>query len=66
MRPEFKAIVDGWMLIDDWNDLTDRIERAAVWTKEHGPLHPDEEATIQLMIEVQIATGPNLLDPLKR
>jgi hypothetical protein len=55
MRPGFHDIVSGWTLIDGYGDLDDRIERAAGWTKVNGPLQPDEEATIRLMIEAQIA-----------
>jgi hypothetical protein len=57
MRDEFREIVSGWTLYDGIDDLTDRIERAAAWTKANGPLLPDEEATIKLMIEAQIARG---------
>lgn len=57
LREGFRDIVDGWMLIDDFADLTDRIERAAEWTKANGPLQPDESATIKFMIECQIARG---------
>jgi len=57
MRDGFRDIVDGWMLISGIDDLTDRIERAAEWTKLNGPLQPDEEATIKLMIEAQIVRG---------
>jgi len=57
MRDEFAAIVSGWMLISGLDDLTERIETAAEWTKANGPLRPDEEATIKLMIESQIARG---------
>jgi hypothetical protein len=45
------------MLVDDWDALTDRIERLAGWTTANGPLTEDEEATVKLMIEHQIATG---------
>jgi hypothetical protein len=38
-------------------DITNRIERAAEWTEANGPLLPDEEATIKLMIACQIARG---------
>jgi len=55
MRDGFREIVSGWMLIDGTDDLTDRIERVAEWTEANGPLEPDEEATIALMIEAQIA-----------
>ena len=57
MRPEFKTIVEGWTLHSGIGDLTERIEAAAEWTKANGPLQPDEEATIKLMIEAQIARG---------
>lgn len=57
MRDGFREIVDGWALIDDFDHLTDCIERAAEWTKANGPLQPDEEATIKFMIECQIARG---------
>ena len=54
MRDGFREIVSGWTIIDDFDDLTDRIERAAEWTKANGPLEADEEATVKLMIEAQI------------
>lgn len=57
MRDEFRDIVSGWTLISGLDDLTDRIERAAEWTKLNGPLEQDEEATVKLMIEAQIARG---------
>jgi hypothetical protein len=57
LRDGFRGIVTGWMLVDDFDDLTDRIERVAKWTKENGPLQSDEEATVKLMIETQIAKG---------
>lgn len=57
MRDGFHEIVSGWTLIDSVDDLTDRIERAADWMKTNGPLQPDEDATITLMIESQIARG---------
>ena len=57
MRDEFHDIVSGWTLISGMGDLTDRIEQAAEWTKANGPLQPDEDAAIKLMIEAQIARG---------
>lgn len=57
MRAEFEEIISGWALISGMEDITDRIERAAKWTEENGPLLPDEEATIELMIKSQIARG---------
>lgn len=62
MRQEFSEIVSGWTLYSGLGDLTDRIERAAEWTKANGPLEPDEHATIELMIKAQIARGmPEML-----
>ena len=57
MRDGFRDIVTGWTLIDGLGDLTERIEEAALWTEKNGPLEPDEEATITLMIEAQIVRG---------
>jgi hypothetical protein len=57
LRDGFRNIVSGWTLVDDLDDLTDRIERAAEWTRDNGPLRPDEAATVKLMIEAQIAKG---------
>lgn len=57
MRDGFHEIVSGWTLIDSFDDLTDRIERAGEWVKANGPLLPDEASTIKLMIESQIARG---------
>ena len=54
MRADFWAIAGGWTLIDDFDVLTDLIERLADWTKANGPLTRDEEATVALMIECQI------------
>jgi hypothetical protein len=62
MRDDFADIVSGWTLIDGMDDLTDRIERAARWTLENGPLLPRERATIDLMIQSQIARGMDI-DP---
>jgi hypothetical protein len=41
-RPGFLEIVDGWSLTEDFDDLTDRLERAA---------------TVRLMIQSQVAQG---------
>lgn len=57
MRQEFYDIVAGWTLISGVGDVTDRIERAAEWTRANGPLEPDEERTIKLMIQAQVARG---------
>jgi hypothetical protein len=55
MRQGFLDIVSGWMLIDDFDDLTDRIERAGEWAAVNRPLTEDESATVAPMIESQIA-----------
>jgi hypothetical protein len=57
VRDGFHDIVSGWTLYSGIGDLTDRIEAAAKWTKENGPLEPDEQATIELMIRAQIVRG---------
>lgn len=57
MRDGFRDIVSGWTLYSGVGSLTERIEAAAEWTKANGPLEPDEEATIRMMIEAQIARG---------
>jgi wyosine [tRNA(Phe)-imidazoG37] synthetase (radical SAM superfamily) len=60
LRPEFSEIVAGWMLIDDFNDLTDRLERLAELIESIGgidKLSIDEHATVRIMIESQIARG---------
>lgn len=57
MRDEFAAIISGWTLVSGFNAITDRIEEVARWSKENGPLQPDEEKTVELMIQCQIARG---------
>jgi hypothetical protein len=54
MRDGFIEIANGWTLTDDFDDLTDRIERLAVWAKENKPLWPIEQSTVKFMIERQI------------
>jgi hypothetical protein len=57
MRQTFRDIISGWTLIDGFDAITEKIEQAAKWTKANGPLEPDEEATIKMMIECQVARG---------
>jgi hypothetical protein len=57
LRDGFRNIVTGWTLVDDFDALTDHIERAAEWTRDNGPLRPGEAATVKLMIEAQIVRG---------
>jgi hypothetical protein len=54
MREGFRAIVDGWTMVDDPDVLTDRIERAAAWAKLNGPLLRNEEDAVMAMIERQL------------
>jgi len=55
MREGFREITAGWMMVNTFDDVTDRIERVAKWMRTNGPLLPDEDATIKYMIECQIA-----------
>lgn len=57
MRPGFQEIVSGWMLVDDFDHLTDRIERSAEWAVANGPLEEDESATARMMVARLIAMG---------
>lgn len=57
MRQEFRDIVSGWTLQTGLDALTERIEAAAEWVKVNGPMEPDEEAAVKLMIEAQVARG---------
>jgi len=63
MRDGFREIVSGWTLTSGLYDLTERIELAAKWTEVNGPLEADEEATIKLMIDAQIARGIAQAEP---
>lgn len=60
MRDEFAAIISGWSLVSGFNSITDKLEEAARWAKDNGPLLPDEEKTVHLMIQCQIARGDEL------
>lgn len=55
MRAGFVEVTSGWMLVMGFEAITERIEQAAEWTKANGPLEPDEEATVKMMIECQMA-----------
>jgi hypothetical protein len=63
VRAEFRDIVHGWTLHSGIDDLTMRIEAAAEWTKTNGPLEPDEQRTIEVMIETQIVRGMDGPEP---
>lgn len=56
-RDGFLEISDGWSLVHDFGELTDRIEELAKWTKLNGPLNEAEEKTVELMIRIQIGWG---------
>lgn len=62
LRPGFQDIATGWLLVDDFHDLTDRIERLATWSSANGPLTADEHATVAMMIDRQILLGPEIYD----
>jgi hypothetical protein len=62
LRPGFQEIASRWMLSDDLDELTDRIERLATWSETNGPLTNDEQATVLRMIEAQIALAPEISD----
>lgn len=57
VRPGFAEISSGWMIVDCFQELSDRIDRLARWQKVNGPLNDTEKATIELMIESQIVRG---------
>jgi hypothetical protein len=57
MRDEFRAIVSGWTLTSDVEDLGEYIEETARFVTANGPLEPDEERTVAFMIECQVARG---------
>jgi len=57
MRDGFRETISGWTLIHDVEALGDRIQEAADWEVENGPLEDDERATVRLMIETQVVWG---------
>jgi hypothetical protein len=57
MRDGFRDIVSGWMLTDDVEGVGEFIERSAEWAKANGPLLKDEQATVRMMIQCQVARG---------
>jgi len=58
MRAEFQAIVSGWTLTSDVEDLGEYLEATARFiATADGPLEADEERTIAMMVECQIARG---------
>lgn len=54
-RDGFHAIASGWTLVSGFEALTERIEQLAEWTKLNGPLLPEEESTVAMMIQCQLA-----------
>jgi hypothetical protein len=57
MRDGFRELAEGWLMVDDFNVLTERIERLADWVMVHGgPLEmtPQERRTVIMMIERQM------------
>ena len=57
MRDEFRAVVSGWTLTSDVEDLGEYIGETARFVEANGPLEPDEERTVEMMIECQVARG---------
>lgn len=56
----FNEIVSGWMLVDDFDELTDRIEKLGDLVKRGGGLalcSDLQRATIHMMIQTQVAKG---------
>lgn len=49
LRPGFREIISGWMFIDDFEDLTDRIERIRKWSTENGGFNKDEQKYAEFM-----------------
>lgn len=57
MRDGFRELAEGWLLVDDFNAVTERIERLADWVMVHGgavEMQPDERQTVTMMIERQM------------
>ena len=55
MRDDFRRIVTGWTLIYNMDDLTERIERAAQWTRQNRPLETDEsESPSSQMVDLHL------------
>jgi hypothetical protein len=59
MRDGFREIAEGWTRVQDWDALTDHIERLAEWAVING-LQPDEAAEVRAMLELQRATVSEL------
>lgn len=60
MRDGFRDAISGWTLIDDVDLLGEYIEASARWVKANGgekAMDADEKATVQLMIQCQVAKG---------
>jgi hypothetical protein len=54
MRKGFLTIVDGWLQVDDLDELFEQIQRSSRWMDANGPLSEDEALTVRLMIQCQI------------
>lgn len=57
VKEEFAAIVSGWTLISGYNAITDRLEELGKWVEKNKPLTENEQKTVDLMIQCQIARG---------
>lgn len=61
----FAEIADGWMLVDDFDELTERIEQLGQLAANAGGIEwfsEAQRATVKLMIQVQIQRGIALGD----
>lgn len=50
MREGFRAIVNGWTLIDDVDHLARRCDDVAEWMRTNKPLESDERSTATAML----------------
>src|SRR5689334_3889531 len=57
MRDGFRDAISGWTLIDDVDAIGEKIEAAAAFAKQHGPLEPDEQRAVSMMVEAQVLCG---------
>ncbi len=52
IREEFHEIISGWVTLSfAVEGLTKRIKRVDEWAKINGPLSPDEQAAIDVMVK---------------
>ena len=58
---DFRELVAGWMLVDDFDELTDRIDAVSALMKREGIKLEDlddlQRPTVRMMIESLVARG---------